>query len=169
MNIRHARIEDLHDVALVHVESWRAAYRGIVANAYLENLSVKSRQSDWEEIFTGGGSELLVADAPEGIIGFSSFGKSRDSDKVDSDGEIYAIYVAPGHWSEGVGAALWRNSLTRLVQLGYSTATAWVLSANERAIRFYQRAGFELCRESTTTVNIGGEVLPEVRYEISIA
>jgi RimJ/RimL family protein N-acetyltransferase len=48
-------------------------------------------------------------------------------------------------------------------------AVVWVLAANERAIRFYERAGFTLSSTPETVVEIGGEKLPAVRYEIAIA
>lgn len=168
MLIRPALIKDSHHLALVHVISWREAYRGIVDQAHLDNLSIEDREARWIQILKRGGSETLLAESSGEVIGFSSYGHSRDSDAGENTGEVYAIYVAPAHWSQGVGASLWHKSLERLVDLGFSTATLWVLAANERAIRFYRRMGFELCRRSEKKVKIGGEELPEVRYEIAL-
>ena len=56
-----------------------------------------------------------------------------------------------------------------LADLGYSRATLWVLAANARAIRFYERAGFTLDANSETIIDIGGQSFPEVRYEVAAA
>ena len=35
MDIRPARMEDVPEIAVVHVRSWQAAYRGLLPQAYL--------------------------------------------------------------------------------------------------------------------------------------
>ena len=169
MIIRRAVAEDSHGIALVHVSSWQHAYRGIAPQAYLDELSVANRESRWVEIFARDDSETLVAQVAGDIVGFISYGKSRDEATVTGVGEIYAIYVAFSYWSTGVGRSLWEAALIRLRQLDFVRAVVWVLAANERAIRFYERVGFILSRGSETAVEIGGKRLPEVRYEIAVA
>jgi ribosomal protein S18 acetylase RimI-like enzyme len=169
MVIRRALAEDSRGIALVHVSSWQDAYRGIVPQAHLDHLSVADREKRWVEIFDRGGSETLVADADGRIVGFVSYGKSRRERAEGGEGEIYAIYVSSTHWSTGVGRSLWEAALARLRDLGYVRVMVWVLAANAKAIRFYERAGFTLYKGSETTVEIGGERLAEVRYDVAIA
>jgi hypothetical protein len=38
MDIRAARMEDVPQIAAVHVRSWQAAYRGLLPQAYLDGL-----------------------------------------------------------------------------------------------------------------------------------
>ena len=167
--IRRACTEDSHGIALVHVSSWQHAYRGMVPQTHLDQLSVADREKRWVEIFDRGGSETLVADAKGDVVGFISYGKSRQERAEPEEGEIYAIYVSSSHWSTGVGRALWAAALARLRELGFVRAIVWVLAANEKAIQFYERVGFTLCKGSETTVEIGGKELAEVRYDIAIA
>ena len=169
MIIRRAFAEDSHGIALVHVSSWQHAYRGIVPQSHLDQLSVADREKRWVEIFARGGSETLVADAEGRVVGFVSYGKSRQDCPGREEGEIYAIYVSSSHWSTGVGRSLWEAASARLRELGFVRAIVWVLAANEKAIQFYERVGFALCEGSETTVEIGGKRLPEVRYDIAIA
>jgi ribosomal protein S18 acetylase RimI-like enzyme len=169
MVIRRALTEDSHGIALVHVSSWQHAYRGIVPQTYLDQLSVADREKRWVEILDRGGSETLVADAEGDVVGFISYGKSRRERAEREEGEIYSIYVSSSHWSTGVGRSLWEAALARLRELGFVRAIVWVLAANEKAIQFYERVGFTLCEGSETTVEIGGKELPEVRYDIAIA
>ena len=168
MVVRRALTEDSHGIAVVHISSWQHAYRGIVPQSHLDQLSIEDRETRWIEIFDRGGSETLVVDADDRIVGFISYGKSRRERAERDEGEIYAIYVSPSHWSSGVGRSLWEAALPRLRELGYVRAIVWVLAANDKAIRFYERVGFTFCKGSETTVEIGGERLPEVRYEIAI-
>jgi ribosomal protein S18 acetylase RimI-like enzyme len=169
MVIRRALTEDSHGIALVHISSWQHAYRGIVPQVHLDHLSVADREKRWFEILDRGGSETLVADAEGRVVGFISYGKSRQEQAERAEGEIYAIYVSSSHWSRGVGRSLWEAALARLRDLGFVRVIVWVLAANEKAIRFYGRLGFTLCEGSDTTVEIGGKGLSEVRYGIAIA
>lgn len=169
MVIRRAVAEDSHGIARVHISSWQDAYRGIVPQAHLDQLSVVDREKRWGEVLDRGDSETLVANAEGRIVGFVSYGKSRQEGAERGEGEIYAIYVCSSHWSTGVGRSLWEAALTRLREGGFVRAIVWVLAANEKAIQFYERVGFTLCKGSETTVEIGGKTLPEVRYEIAIA
>jgi ribosomal protein S18 acetylase RimI-like enzyme len=169
MVIRSALTEDAHGIALVHVSAWQQAYRGIVPQLHLDQLSVADRENRWVEILDRGGSETLVADVEGRVVAFISYGKSRQEQAEREEGEIYAIYVSSSHWSSGVGRSLWEAALARLRNLGFVRVIVWVLAANEKAIRFYERVGFTLCTGSETTVRIGGKNLAEVRYGIAIA
>jgi ribosomal protein S18 acetylase RimI-like enzyme len=92
-----------------------------------------------------GSSPSLVDRAPEGsggrIIGFVTFGPSRDRDAVGL-GEIYALYVDPGRYEAGVGRALMVHARRRLKEQGFGAAVLWVLQGNERAASFYEREGW---------------------------
>ena len=169
MVIRPASAEDAHGIARVHISSWQDAYRGVVPQSYLDQLSVASREQRWVDILGQDSSETLVADSAGDVVGFVSYGHARDKHAPSNVGEIYAIYVASSHRSAGVGLSLWEAASRRLRELSFTTVVVWVLEANDKAIRFYQRLGFAFSRDSEITVEIGGEKLPEVRYEIAIA
>jgi ribosomal protein S18 acetylase RimI-like enzyme len=84
--------------------------------------------------------------APEGsggrVIGFVTFGPSRDADTVGF-GEIYALYVDPGRYEAGVGRRLMAHARRRLKESGFEAAVLWVLQGNERAASFYEREGWQ--------------------------
>jgi ribosomal protein S18 acetylase RimI-like enzyme len=127
----------------VHVDSWRAAYRDHLPAELLAGLSVGRRARGWRE-----------------LVAFARLGPSRDA---EGDGELYAIYLDPRRLGTGVGPALMDAALERLRELGYAEATLWVLDDNERAERFYVRAGWR--REEATKVDhFGGTPVREVRY-----
>ena len=137
---------------------------GIVPAAYLASLSVEHREPSWRQVLDEGRSELLVARVEESIVGFVSFGPSRDMDAPPKRGEIWAIYVSPSEWSQGTGSKLWFAARDRLLELGYETVSLWVIVGNERAIRFYIANGFVVEPSSEKEFELGGKVLRENRY-----
>lgn len=163
VNVREAVVDDAPAIALVHVDGWRAAYSGILPEAFLAELSVEARANAWRG-FIGQpreGARFFVAEAPD-VVGFASVGPSRDEQGV---GEVYAIYASPTHWSAGIGRALMEQAVTALH--GFEAATLWVLAENVRARRFYERAGWH-ADGGAKDVDIGGRVVTEVRYRIAL-
>ena len=169
MNVRHAKSMDARGIAEVHVASWQAAYRGIFPDSFLDHLSVDNREAYWIDAIAKGKSSLLVFEQEGAVIGFSSFGPSRDEDvNPNLVGEIYAIYFAPEHWAKGYGSVLAAETLKELGAAGYSEITLWVLNDNQSAIRFYQKLGFEadgMQKEDTWKDSI---TLRESRYRLTV-
>src|SRR5580698_9968194 len=102
MNIRQVVAADARGVATVHVRSWQSAYRGIVADAYLDSLSIDGRESVWRESIRRGTPEIWVAEIDSRVVGWTAFGPSRDQDARPETGELEAIYLLPSHWATGV-------------------------------------------------------------------
>lgn len=163
MRIEPATPEDCHGLAELHVIAWQAAYRGLIPEDYLASLSVERREASWRQVMQEGRSELLVARSGEGILGFASFGPSRDADAPARRGELWAIYVRPSSLSTGLGRRLWLAAKERLVQQSYKSVSLWVIVGNERAMRFYRAAGFEVEAGSEKSFEIGGASLQEIR------
>jgi ribosomal protein S18 acetylase RimI-like enzyme len=110
-------------------------------------------------------------ESPE-LIGFAAFGRERreDDDRGQpgdeppdhGPAELYAIYVVPSRWSTGAGSALLDGVLALAAQSGYTDISLWVLEANARARRFYERVGFALTGESAVLSRLDGVL--QVRY-----
>ena len=115
MKIRAALISDAPAIARVHVDSWRAAYQGIIPDDVLENLKIDQREEQWSSNLTDDVSETMVAHSQEGVLGFVSFGATRDEDDDPTQvGEIMAVYIAPGSWRRGIGRALCNAAVAAL-------------------------------------------------------
>jgi len=52
------------------------------------------------------------------------------------------LYVVPDVWARGIGRELHDQVLARLRELGSTRCHLWVLEANDRARRFYERHGW---------------------------
>jgi len=150
------------------VASWRVAYHGIMPDSALEALSVDVFAAGWAKTLGQVQRSNLVAEARGQVVGFASFGPSRDAVAVPPIGELYALYLDPAVWGRGVGYALWSAALNDLRGAGYAGVTLWVLEANTRARSFYERVGFELEPGVTRALEREGAVLPEVHYRRSL-
>lgn len=165
--IRQALPGDAGVIAQVHISSWQHAYRDLMPAPYLDSLeaTLTQREAYWTLSIESDNSGVLVAQPSDRVVGWISFGASRDEDAAGRQaGEIMALYVLAEYWHTGIGLALWKAGVQHLVEQGYERLTLWVLSQNERAVRFYRRAG---CIEEAGTersLQRGGVTLAEVRY-----
>lgn len=167
--IRQASPADARAIAQVHIRSWQDAYRDLMPADYLGALSstLARRESFWMASIESGESNVWVAQVNQQVVGWISAGASRDEDALaDNAGEVTAIYVVAEHWHTGVGRGLWNAGLQYLVEQGFQQLTLWVLARNERAIRFYRRAGCVEDAGSERTLERGGVQLVEVRYRL---
>lgn len=139
--VRRATPEDAAAIARVHVASWRVTYASL-GEEFLASLDVNERIALWTRVLAEGESQTFVAEADEAIVAFVNLRPSRDEGADPSTGEVVAIYAAPEAWGTGAGRALMAAALDELRQLGFADAVLWVLDTNDRARRFYERAGW---------------------------
>ena len=163
MQVTAAHSEDSLALATIHVASWRVAYAALFPAEYLASLSVVERAKSWLAILKARASRTLVAKRDGEILGFVSFGRSRDRDAPADRGEVWALYVSPDAWSVGAGWALWEAARVQMLHAGYAQVSLWVLSGNVRGMRFYEAAGFVLEPNSEQFFEHGGTTLQEAR------
>lgn len=163
MEVRAALFEDCRAVAAVHVAAWQAAYVGILDTGFLAGLSIDLREASWRQVLSAADSELLLGSEGDSVVGFASFGQSRDADAPPGRGELWALYVHPRSWSTGAGRALWNAAYTRMRSQQFTSISLWVLEGNARAIRFYSVAGFAVEAGSERQFELGGATVREVR------
>ncbi|MGZ9583678.1 N-acetyltransferase family protein [Paenibacillus marinisediminis] len=141
MNIRKATHHDSEGLAMVHVNSWRTAYKGIIAGEYLSNLSIEARTKKWEWIFDHLYQDevIYVIEEQGQIMGFIDGGKNRE---VDSEytAEIYAFYLLQEVQGMGYGKRLFHTLIKELQSKGYDSLMVWVLERNP-SIHFYEKLG----------------------------
>jgi GNAT superfamily N-acetyltransferase len=156
---------DAPAVSDIRVRSWQAAYAGLVPQDYLDAMSVTADTARRRQLFTAADrvADNLVAESGEQLVGWASVGPCRDADVPLSAGEVWAMYAPPEQWGRGVGRALMTAALDRLRSQRRQPVYLKVLVGNDRARRFYERAGFRIDR-LVEPFEVGGAALPEVRY-----
>ncbi|MFH0347712.1 GNAT family N-acetyltransferase [Bacillus vallismortis] len=158
VTVREAKLEDIKDIAKVHVDSWRTTYRGIVPAEYLNSLNYKEFEDKWKSRSLKG---LFVAqDEKDSIFGFASFGPIR-SEQEGYDSELYAIYLLEKYQRRGAGRALLAKGAEFLLHQGFSSMFVWVIEQNP-SITFYQSYSPE--REAEDSFEIAGERLKEIGF-----
>ena len=165
MTIRPATTADASAIAAIHVETWRAAYRGQIPDAILEALDVERSASLWRERVTRAVDSVFVAEDKETVVGFCNLVPSRDKDADPRNiAEIAAIYVHPQHWRKRAGRALCDCALGEAGRRGYQAVTLWVLDSNDSAKRFYESVGFHPDGAVKTDEIKLGTAVHEVRF-----
>jgi RimJ/RimL family protein N-acetyltransferase len=158
---RRATSEDARAIAEIQVETWRAAYVGLMPPDTLDALDVDQRADAWSQWLAADWSAQFLAEQDGEAVGFVSAGPSR---LEEGTGEIYAIYVRPGSWGTGAGLALMEAGVAWLAER-YSKAVLWVAEENPRARRFYERYGWTA--ETTRVEEVApGATISEVLYRL---
>jgi L-amino acid N-acyltransferase YncA len=165
ISVRDAKITDVTAIATAHVASWQAAYRCLMPDALLDGLSVADREQRWNVAIANPAprTRILVATHHDGVAGFAVVGPRRVDAPAPEDGELHSIYLHPAHWSKGIGRRLHGEAIASLRELGFHSATLWVLSGNNRAIRFYRLAGWRENGETRTDVRPDGTTRHETQ------
>jgi len=147
ITLRPARPGDAAAIAKVHVETWRAAYAGIVPDAYLVSMTESKQALQWNHMIRRATAPEAVltaesADVPGGrIVGFGSCGRARGQGTASPEsGEIFTLYVTPDWQGRGIGRLLVEGLFVQMQGSGLSEAVLWVLSDNPARF-FYEGLG----------------------------
>jgi GNAT superfamily N-acetyltransferase len=112
--------------------------------------------------------QVIVAYIDNVLMGFVGFDRSRDKGTPSSTGEIWAMYANPVHWDKGVGLALWDAARDGLQEEGCTKVTLWCYLRNDRALRFFDLAGFKRELGSAKTTEVSGTRIEELRLQRSL-
>ena len=168
ITIRKVSIDDAYDFALNHITCWQDAYKGIIPEDYLDNMSSELEQraeKNRQILANPGDCEYCCVELNGEMIGRLVFGKSHDEDKSDA-GEVHAIYLLAPFWGNGYGKQMLIYALAELKQAGYKEATIWVFKENIRGRQFYEKHGFVLDGKEMELVC--GKSLKCLRYTLDL-
>ena len=142
MIVRPVTLSDVEAIAALHVQSWRASYRGILPDAFLDGPVEDERVSHWLELMdsAGCGRVILTAETDDGTAGFVSVAPSGED---GFDAYIEHIHVRPDLKGSGIGRRLLAEAVDKLIAMGCGSAYLLVFEGNRQAIRFYERLGGE--------------------------
>jgi GNAT superfamily N-acetyltransferase len=164
VTVRLAGVQDADAIGRIQVETWRAAYTGLMPDEAIASFDVESRQRQWREGLARtprpGSATFVVEDGGE-VVGFASVGASRDGG-AEPEAELYAIYLHPSRWDRGIGRALLQRAEESMRSSGFRRAILWVLEGNERGERFYRAAGWE--QDGRKVDEFQGATVTELRY-----
>ena len=156
--IREATPLDAEGIARARVEGWQAAYRGIVPDAFLDEMSVEAdleRMKGWS--WESETVPQWVCEVGGQVVGWACMlMPARDASLGDDVAEIAACYVRPAFWGRGLGRLL----MTTALEAARSIEKSAVASGFSRTT--LEPSGSIVVRGSPWTVREG----PRVRFRV---
>ncbi len=164
VRIRSAKTGDAPEIANVHLNSWREAYKGLLPQKFLDQLPLtfKKRMNWWEKVISNPSEFVLqVAEDKAGVIGFACFHAGRDQG-MEALAEVEAIYILEKFKGRGIGFSLLSSGLKQMKERGFFEAYCWVLEGNP-TIKFYERSGAKFTGQIKHD-EISGQKVKELAY-----
>jgi GNAT superfamily N-acetyltransferase len=128
--LRPGSLEDAEAIYAIHRESAMAAYTHVFPPDRYAFPDDQMR-SHWNEALRDAETDVVIAERAGKPVGFVTV----------SPGWLRNLFVVPEEWGHGAGAAIHDEAVLRLRTMD-AGARLWVLEANERARRFYERRGW---------------------------
>ena len=140
--LRAARPDDAPALGAIHVQAWQETYRGLLADGYLDRLSVRRRVRQWRGMLAAPKPDVavLVLEDAAGLAGFGMAGPQREVRRT-ADAELYALYLLRRQQGRGWGRRLFGHLAAGAAAWGARSLDLWVFTANESAVGFYAALG----------------------------
>ena len=134
IKITKPKIEDVKGIANVTVKTWQHAYRGLINEDYLKNLSIKKRTDSFKKQLSSDSSDFIcfIAKKNDKIVGLIWGGKNREQNSK-YDAEIYGYYILPKYHGKGIGRKLFSAFAAEALKLGMKNMSLWCLHGNDTA------------------------------------
>jgi RimJ/RimL family protein N-acetyltransferase len=137
ITIERAAPEDANEIRNVAYQSWRAAYRDILAaEAVDERFNSRYLNQDLRTRISSSNDFFFVARDNNKLVGFIHFGL------YDIVSLLAGIYVIPNFWRRGIGTSLLRALDEELNLLGHAGYGCYVHERNEIGKAFFLKHGF---------------------------
>jgi GNAT superfamily N-acetyltransferase len=131
LTLRRAGPSDAETLFAIHRESALTAYVQIFPPDHYAFPDEQMR-AHWAASLEDDDTEVVIAERNGRPIGFAGV----------APGWLTNLFVVPDEWGRGAGSAL-HDEAVRVLSAKGAGARLWVLEANERARRFYERRGWE--------------------------
>ena len=161
--IRKATLEDIPEVAELHVNSWNKTYKGIIAQDHLDNMrnNLDKRIERMKNEFYL--RNMIVATINNEIVAFSEFTLTNEFSKdLDIDCELCGLYVKNDYIGTGIGSKLFNYVKNIFIKNNKYKMGLWCVKENNNAINFYLRKGGIKVKEKTFT--LAGKEYSEIAF-----
>lgn len=159
MIIRNARTGEEQSIANVIINTWRAAYRGIIPDRFLDALTTGKHEALFKENIKSAPENIFVLENHEQQIVGMVFGGSDRSGAFDC--ELVAIYILPDYQKRGYGKKLFKALIERYKKQTYKSMLIWTFKDNKDQ-EFYKKLGGVVSKEMSYT--FGEKNVPLVGY-----
>lgn len=142
VEVRPATPADVGGVRDVAEAAWHAAHAPIVGASAVESFLERYYDAAaFERLLEADEAVFAVADGSDaGVVGFVS---ARPDESDPEASQLGRIYVTPDRWGEGLGRRLLEHVESRVREQGGERIALGVMAENDRAVRFYEAAGYQ--------------------------
>ena len=147
MKIRKINIDDLEALRNLSIQTFKETFEEVnteedMQKYLLENLSIEKLKTELENVH----SEFYFAENNDEILGYLklNFKDAQTEELEENHFEIERIYVLKAFLGQKIGQILFDKAIEigREKNLEYVWLGVW--EENHRAIRFYEKNGFEI-------------------------
>lgn len=146
--IRKAKLEEAETIIDINIEVWNTTYKGLIPQEIIDMLQIKSPariEKNQKDIKEKG--NVFVAEVNGKIVGYSSYGKTRDENFPDT-GEIYTGYILDDYQRLSLGRRLAVACMEEMVKDGFKTMITKCLVGNPTN-EFHKSLGGEFIGQSS--------------------
>ncbi len=148
-DVRIATTRDINAIQNIAYVTWPVAYKRIITTEQMEYmLEMMYSQEALENQFYEG-SQFLIAEVENEVVGFASFGFVKDATY-----KLHKLYINPDVQKSGAGKALLQESISKVIKLGGKKLQLQVNRKN-KAVGFYEKMGFEIIKEQDFHIGEG--------------
>jgi ribosomal protein S18 acetylase RimI-like enzyme len=152
--IRLAEPADAEALGTIEAASYLATYRGIMPDSVLARVSpermIERLRPRLEAAASGPPDELhrmwVIQDDVGAVRGYATTEPATDQflPPPPGAGELESLYLDPAAIGQGFGHALLAHATADLRAHDFDPLVLWAFEQNQRARRFYERAGWVL-------------------------
>jgi L-amino acid N-acyltransferase YncA len=163
--IRDATLDDVDDIAEIHVEAWEKTYRGVMPDELIESRNVEFRKRNWSERLPDlPKDEFVRVGILDGrVVAFSNGAHAENEAEDTAIGRL--LYMRNDLKGHGIGTHMRLDMIREMKKRNFKTVIFWIVKGNEDAERFYadpqwKRTGVERPME-------GGE-FTEIQFAVEV-
>lgn len=138
IKIRKAKIDDIEAISAIKVNGWQNAYKNIIENEYLDNMSIE--QVIRKNMANFSKQNFIVAEMNKTVVGFCGYSYNYENN-TEADCELIGIYVKPELKRNGIGKKLIKYVINECKTIGKRKLILWCLKKNYSAREFYESMG----------------------------
>lgn len=153
--IRKAKKEDSKEISELVIRGWQSAYKGLIDDDFLNNMSAEIGKENWERVITFQNEDdnVFVYEEDNKVLGIIRFGTPEDKENKKYNAEIHVLYVEPNLKRQGIGSKLFNFAKETLINQGRKNLIIWCLKGNEQGFSFYQKMGGKYIADRKATIN----------------
>lgn len=138
MIIREANIDDVNMISGIYVANWKATYKGLLSDDYLDSLTVAGVSDKWETFMKESGNRIFIAEEADEILGF---GACTADHEIENCLYIDALHVNEDSRGKGIGTKLLGTIAKYAEDEGYKKISICIVRGNDAAGDMYRNLG----------------------------